>query len=621
VDRFYLLQVTDSDQQLMIYSFMKKAVTQRFSDEAISVREAAVSLVGAYVVRSPTVANSFHAAFMIGLSDSGVSVRKRTIKILEDILCSNPNYKGRAEACSEMLRLAADPKEDDGVRDLIHAVFMKVWLDKGDQSVPQPSSVSPSPTEPKTPTSGYVQGLEERPLTTGGKTAASGATAATPASPVVGEILSPLMTRETRSSERKTNKRRLQIRSEIAAEQMVEVVKAANTGEHLTTLFRELLDAAHDAETSRKSSQRKKQKLIAQDHCSMLVDALLEILLSFEENRSAITAPGNELVAIMRTIKVFTDVSVDSVVKHLDTLLPYMKADNGLSIEEEAVIVSSLSDIISRLAGVFDQQDVERLGDSSLADDLVNVTYKLGRNALSSAAQALCALAHHRHSNPDIPFRKKLLKLANVFYRVLCKHQDAADFSTQRLKVKANVHRSISVLGSICQYHQTALQDVDTDEDDGESFMKPITWENLTFQCRGIFMKYLAKNDNQTKCVALRAMCGVFIAHPRELLRMNQSGMISEVMALESPPSLQLEALLCWREILLVRLKSVLLERGTVSMTNSLLFCFIVRLYRPKKPGSKVARRRPKWIRKRILHSPKGYLETKMATRLFLAPF
>ena len=88
-----------------------------------------------------------------------------------------------------------------------------------------------------------------------------------------------------------------------------------------------------------------------------------------------------------------------------------------------------------------------------------------------------------------------------------------------------------------------------------------ITWENLTVQSKHMFMKFLAKDDPQTKCVALRAMCGVFMAHPRELLRLNQSGMISEVMAPESPPTLQLEALLCWREILLV---SSTIRRGVI---------------------------------------------------------
>ena len=42
----------------------------RFTDDAISVREAAVSLVGLYVVNSPAVADAFHAAFMVGLITS-----------------------------------------------------------------------------------------------------------------------------------------------------------------------------------------------------------------------------------------------------------------------------------------------------------------------------------------------------------------------------------------------------------------------------------------------------------------------------------------------------------------------------------------------------------------------
>jgi cohesin loading factor subunit SCC2 len=84
----------------MLYSFIKKAITHRFSDETISVREAAVSLIGWYVVHSPAVANAFHWAFIVGLNDTGVRVRKQTIKMLQDILCSNPSYKGRAAACT-----------------------------------------------------------------------------------------------------------------------------------------------------------------------------------------------------------------------------------------------------------------------------------------------------------------------------------------------------------------------------------------------------------------------------------------------------------------------------------------------------------------------------------------
>ena len=107
----------------MLYSFIKKAVMRRFSDESISVREAAVALVGSYVVHTPAVANTYHRAFLDALNDSGLSVKKRTVKIMQDILTSNPAYKGRASACSAMLGLAANPKEDDAVRDLAQEIL------------------------------------------------------------------------------------------------------------------------------------------------------------------------------------------------------------------------------------------------------------------------------------------------------------------------------------------------------------------------------------------------------------------------------------------------------------------------------------------------------------------
>ena len=407
----------------MIYPFIKKAVTQRFSDEAISVREAAVSLVGSYVVQSPAVANAFHSAFMVGLNDPGVSVRKRTIKILQDILCNNPGYKGRAAACSEMLRLAADPKEDDGVRDLIHGLFLKVWLENGDELVVQEVSPAKSPVSTvKSPPVSYVDGIEE---TTGAGIITPTPEAQSPGTPAM---------HITRSAEKKLRTTRLQHRSEIAAEQMMEVVKAADTGDNLTALFRELLSGVSDADKGRKSSERRKRQVLAQSHCAMLVDALFEILLLVEE-KPAVTGAGKELVAIMRTIRVFTDVAPVNVLRHLDTVLPYLQADNGLRMQDEAVIVGSVCDAMSQVATVLEKDELERLGTMSLAEDVVKITYKFGREALSSAVRALCALAHHKCADEKSPFRTKLLKLAQTFYKVLFKHHRDKDLSEKKVRL------------------------------------------------------------------------------------------------------------------------------------------------------------------------------------------
>jgi cohesin loading factor subunit SCC2 len=65
-----------------------------------------------------------------------------------------------------------------------------------------------------------------------------------------------------------------------------------------------------------------------------------------------------------------------------------------------------------------------------------------------------------------------------------------------------------------------------------------------------LFRIYLAKNDTATKCKALKAMGGIFSSRPRVMLEMQQRGMIKELMSTNSDPELQLETLICWKEIL-----------------------------------------------------------------------
>lgn len=422
--------MTDADTKLMIYPFVRNAVTLRFTDDAISVREAAVSLVGLYVVNSPAVADAFHAAFMVGLQDEGTSVRKRTIKILQDILCSNPMYKGRAEACSVMLRLAADPKEDDSIRDAIHDLFLKVWLEKGDETHTQEIGSPATPDEIKDPLLSPGGNVVEVDLGSPDGPLA----AVTPGSYTQNPTTPLVLARTMRSTERRVKKRRLQMRSEIAAEQMVEVVKTADTGEHLTILFRDLLEGEADADKGRTTSSRRKKRQLEESHCSLLVDAMFEILLRVEESRGEEDgATAKDVVAVIRTIGVFASISPADIHRHLDTLLPYLKADNGMAFDQEAVVVASLCEAVSRVAPILSKDELDQLGTTSLANDLVNITYKFGREALSSAIQALCALAHHQEVLEKSPFRSKILALAKTFYGYLLKHRDEEDFASMKV--------------------------------------------------------------------------------------------------------------------------------------------------------------------------------------------
>lgn len=408
----FFLQVVDADPKLMLLQKVMNAVSQRFSDESISVREAVVSLVGSYVVASPALANAFHKYLLPRLQDEGVSVRKRTVKILQDILCSNSQYMGRYEACDRLLQRAADKKEDEGVVEVIHCLFMKLWLEETDL-------FWDSHNDPVDST-GHLE---------------SGLLAASPSgSPVaLQQGITGLVTptppeaRTTRSKHHQIGR----LRSEVAAEQMVAAVKLSGTGEHLGMFLKELLSDIMDSDKGKKAAERKKRKKIAEAQCSNLVDSLFEVLLASEEHRAQYgDAFGTELVAIIRTIGVFAEVSTMAVLKHLDSILPYLKADNGISFADESALTCGAADILFRLVPVLDAREIKRLSSTTVAKDLVKITYKFGSGALTSAIRALSTLAHHPEAGEDSVFGKKLMGLAKIFYQFLFQKVDSENFAS-----------------------------------------------------------------------------------------------------------------------------------------------------------------------------------------------
>lgn len=73
-----LSQIVQTDSSLMAQRSVREAATKRFNDEAISVREAAVSLVGFYVLQTPEAAKAFHIPLLLRLNDEGISVVRYT---------------------------------------------------------------------------------------------------------------------------------------------------------------------------------------------------------------------------------------------------------------------------------------------------------------------------------------------------------------------------------------------------------------------------------------------------------------------------------------------------------------------------------------------------------------
>jgi cohesin loading factor subunit SCC2 len=529
-----LSYVVGADSRLMLHPALKSAVCMRFSDEAKSVREAVVGLVGSYVVSCPELANAFHSAFLERLLDEGVSVKKRTVKIFRDILMTNPNYHGRAEACALMMRRAADSKEDDSVRDIIHELFSELWLGNIDIQ----SHAKKLAFQEGMMTNSKSEGFTKKCMFT--------------------PVVSPDKVFLLKSCESSPD-----IRCRIAAEQMIDVVQFAGSNEMIIQLLQELLSGFSDIEKDCKRSNRKRKKLDYSSHCSGLVDSMAEYLLLLEENREVEkNLFGNKVIATFHMIGAMAHVAPLEVCRHMITFLPYLKADNRISVSQECDVICEICSILSVTCSSMTRREVLFLANSSLSHDLSTIIYRMGRDALASAVKTLCDLASHPSLEDENIFLQKALSIVTTFYGYLHKNSHLAnEINASNKKTKSNVYRALSVLGCICRSQKVENHDISwINEDLKENRLmetENVNWDTMVEACYRTFLLYLNSSDMETKCASMKALEGIFTSRPRILLAMQQAGKLEALMNPESETELQLQALRCWREILVAEEKRI----------------------------------------------------------------
>ncbi|XP_067623755.1 nipped-B protein isoform X2 [Eurosta solidaginis] len=120
-----LANIVEVDPMVLRRKDMQMGVNQKFLDAAISVREAAVDLVGKFVLSNEELIDQYYDMLSTRILDTGVSVRKRVIKILRDICIEYPTFEKIPEICVKMIRRVND---EEGIQKLVTEVFMKMWF-------------------------------------------------------------------------------------------------------------------------------------------------------------------------------------------------------------------------------------------------------------------------------------------------------------------------------------------------------------------------------------------------------------------------------------------------------------------------------------------------------------
>ncbi|TVU40275.1 hypothetical protein EJB05_13731 [Eragrostis curvula] len=119
--------IVEADPEVLGDERVQSAVEGRFCDSAISVREAALELVGRHIASHPDVGLKYIEKVAERIKDTGVSVRKRAIKIIRDLCASNPNTD-TTHAFVEIISRVND--EESSVQDLVCKTFYELWFEE-----------------------------------------------------------------------------------------------------------------------------------------------------------------------------------------------------------------------------------------------------------------------------------------------------------------------------------------------------------------------------------------------------------------------------------------------------------------------------------------------------------
>lgn len=120
-----LTMIVEADPSVLARQDMQMGVNLSFLDHSTSVREAAVDLVGKFVLSRPELIDKYYEMLSARILDTGVSVRKRVIKILKDICVECPDFAKVPEICVKMIRRVND---EEGIRKLVMEVFQNMWF-------------------------------------------------------------------------------------------------------------------------------------------------------------------------------------------------------------------------------------------------------------------------------------------------------------------------------------------------------------------------------------------------------------------------------------------------------------------------------------------------------------
>jgi hypothetical protein len=535
--------ILDSDPNLIKTDEIKNAVTDRFNDISISVREEAVKLVGNFMSKGFDISAGYIDGLLIRLNDKGLSVRKAVVNIFKDILLENPDHVRYNELCIALLDKMSLPKEEDSIKELIKNTFQQLWFTPYKSASGLKRLCSVTSDDPK---SGDVS------LNSSPKAAhhvlpyeeldheSTSSKNNSPSRDIESNTASRGKSKwRSSSNDSVTRKDVLKNKLIATAGQIVDVVGIyyIENNQWLVNLIREMLHGKPQGGEITSQVKARRQETLQQ--CENLISTMIELLLGAEEMLNK-----EKVIAIIATLSIFSEAHPSLIIPHIWTLAPYLKGENGLNGQEEALICLKVTNILS--SAVVIEGVSFHTKNEELCNDLTNIALKYGGKSVDAAVSCLAKLCVHHLNDASA-----ILSLANkcfhpivIIAKAVLNTTPAAPINEKQI---AQLQRCLVVLGNVCSHsrkcHSLLLKDMDNDKinnDNLECATKDVRIFDKGLKPKCIYgMAYAAilfalKLPNISIQVrAIQALCGVFIGCPKLMMLAEESGVIGIIFSNE----------------------------------------------------------------------------------------
>lgn len=119
-------QIVTSDPSILSAPNVRRGIETHLLDSSPAVRDAAVELIGKYIIDSPDFASDYYQRIADRIADTGLGVRKRVIKLLKAYYTVTDERNARIDICTRIVLRMLD--EDDTVKDLAIKTVEEMWF-------------------------------------------------------------------------------------------------------------------------------------------------------------------------------------------------------------------------------------------------------------------------------------------------------------------------------------------------------------------------------------------------------------------------------------------------------------------------------------------------------------